>query len=87
LRKDGDCESGNLFVFAELQVEQTKRAVVGCICDHERRSSARAPLLLGSGDAVVLSIRCERLIVHSPPRFGVIRRLRYQRHICVSPHP
>ena len=87
LRKDGDCKSGNLLVFAELHVEQTKRAVVGCISDYERRSSTRAPLLLGPGNAVALSIRGERLVVHSPPRLGVMRSLRYDRYVGVSPHP
>jgi hypothetical protein len=87
LRKDEDCESGNFLVFAELQVEEAKRAVVGCICDHERRSATRAPLLLGSGNAVALSIRGERLVVESPPRLGVIRSLRYDRHVGVSPDP
>ena len=82
-----DRESPDFLVFAELQVDEAKRTVVGRICDHEGCSSARAPLLLGSGDAVALSIRCERLIVHSPPRFGVKRCLRYQRHISVSHHP
>jgi hypothetical protein len=85
LRKDGDCNSGNVLVFAELQVEQTKRAVGACICDHERRSSTGAPLLLGPGNAVALSIRGERVVVQSPPCLGVTRSLGYDRHVGVSP--
>jgi hypothetical protein len=89
LRKDGDCESGNLIVFTELHVEEAERPVVGRISDHERRSATRAPLLLSSGNAVELSTRGEgeRLVVHSPLGLGVVRRLRYQGHVGSSPHP
>jgi len=87
LRKDGDCNSGHLLLYAELQVEQTKRAVVGGVCDHERRSRTRAPLLLCPGNAVALSIRGERLVVQSPLRLGVARGLSDDRHVGISPHP
>jgi hypothetical protein len=89
LRKDGDCESGNLLVFTELHVEDAERPVVGRISNHERRSATRVPLLLGSGNAVALSNRGEgkRLVVHSLLGLGVVRRLRYQGHVGSSPHP
>jgi hypothetical protein len=85
-REHGDGEPGSLLVVPELDVEEAERPVVGRVCDHERRSRARAPLLLDPRHALALSIPCERFIVQSAPRLGVVGRLRDERHVFGSPH-
>ena len=86
LREHGDGEPCSLLVLVELEVEEPEWPVVGRICDHERRPCARAPLLLGPRDTLALSIRRERLVVQSAPGLGVVRHLRDDRHVFLSPH-
>jgi hypothetical protein len=84
-REDRNGEARNLCVFAELQVEQPERTVVGRICDHERRPATRAPLFPGARNAFSLSSWRQRLVVQSTASLGVVRRFRDQRNIVVSP--
>jgi hypothetical protein len=83
LRKHGDSKPRD-FLVVELEIEKPERSLVGRICDHKGRSTTPAPLILGSGNTVALSIRRERLVVESSPGLWIEGCVRYQRYICLS---
>ena len=81
--RDGD--PGHLPVLVELQVEETKWAVVGGVGDHEWRAATRAPLFLGPREAFALTLRRERLVIEPTQRLRVVRRLRDRPDVLESP--